>query len=73
MSKIEYEDVEFGKRLTVTLEFTPGTLVMREEYVCSMLYQHLLSAFRKAQRQHLQETGNPWVRILVALQPEGAE
>jgi hypothetical protein len=63
----------FDKKLTVTLEFTPGTLVMREEYVCHLLYKQVLSAFRKAQKQYMQEMGNPWVRVIVALQPEGAE
>lgn len=63
------EPSKFDNDLVVTIRFTPGTLLMKEKYVCEMLYEKVMTAFRSAQQQHLQEMGNPYATITVVLQP----
>lgn len=61
----------FDKKLTITLEFTPGTLLMREEYVMNMLYRSMQDAFRKAQKDYLADDKNcPMITVTVGLEPE---
>ena len=62
-------EMKFDENFVVRLEFTPGTLMMKPEYVREMLCRGVMEAFHKAQAQYLQYRGNPWVNITVSLDP----